>query len=86
MKMFLIQGDYLKLVLQGSYMSNADKIKLSGPNKEKFLQDIKVRNWMIERYLLSTCRLSKYSMNFLVIHVSVSGNGLSTSTANYACL
>ena len=59
MKMFLIQGDYLKLVLQGSYMSNADKIKLSGPNKDKFLQDIKVRNWMIKRYLLSTCRLSK---------------------------
>lgn len=59
MKMFLIPGDYLKLVLQGSYMSNADKIKLSGPNKEKFLQDIKVRNWMIKRYLLSTCRLSK---------------------------
>ena len=57
--MFLIPGDYLKLVLQGSYMSNADKIKLSGPNKEKFLQDIKVRNWMIKRYLLSTCRLSK---------------------------
>ena len=54
MKMFLIPGDYLKLVLQGSYMSNADKIKLSGPNKEKFLQDIKVRNWMIKRYLLST--------------------------------
>ena len=47
MKMFSIPGDYLKLVLQGSYMSNADKIKLSGPNKEKFLQDIKVRNWMI---------------------------------------
>ena len=58
-KMFLIPGDYLKLVLQGSYMSNADKIKLSGPNKEKFLQDIKVRNWMIKRYLLSICRLSK---------------------------
>ena len=88
MKMFLIPGDYLKLVLQGSYMSNADKIKLSGPNKEKFLQDIKVRNWMINVIYWVPVgyqnQIHTQIFNKLFSHPCFcqSGNALSTSTAN----
>lgn len=36
-------GDYIKLVLQSSYLNGDDeRIPLSGPNKEKHFQDIKV--------------------------------------------
>ena len=39
----IIKGDYIKLVLQSSYLNGDDeRIPLSGPNKEKHFQDIKV--------------------------------------------